>query len=141
MHKVCVRGFDTIGNKGEPACGAYAVKYNFVGFDLPIKMQTCLPSIPCTEALNSTKAGRVVPIKWRLIDADGRGFDDPVSIRSLETFSVDCFTNELNVFDVPQTAGNSGLQNLGNGYWQYNWKRRRDTRARATGSWSSSTTV
>ena len=71
--------------------------------------------------LNIVKAGRAIPLRWRLTDASG----SPVT--SLATAAVtvqglDCAAGSSGDLIEETTAGGSGLQNLGDGYYQLNWK-------------------
>ena len=71
--------------------------------------------------LNKVKAGVAVPLKWRILNA----LNAPVtnlSTASITVTTLDCESGET-VDQVEETAaGGSGLQNLGGGYYQLNWK-------------------
>jgi Tol biopolymer transport system component len=71
--------------------------------------------------LNTVKSGRAVPLKWHLSDAAGA----PVTDLATATVSVQNLACGLasTTDAIEQTfAGGSGLQNLGNGDYQLNWK-------------------
>jgi hypothetical protein len=74
--------------------------------------------------VNNAKAGSAIPVKWQITDLDGTPVSDPASFASLTSYSVGCGSfsddsvDELEEF----SAGASGLQYLGDGYWQFNWK-------------------
>ena len=71
--------------------------------------------------LNSVKAGRAVPLKWHVSDATGA----PVTNLTTATVTVQHLACGLSTTTdaIEQTfAGGSGLQNLGNGDYQLNWK-------------------
>ena len=86
--------------------------YAFQGFSAPID------NLP---VINSAKAGQAIPIKWRVTNFQGVGVADPASFSSVTTVSGSCSSNApLDV--VEDYTGNSGLQYLGNGWWQFNWK-------------------
>jgi hypothetical protein len=71
--------------------------------------------------LNQVKAGAVVPLKWRLVNALNAGITD-LATATLTVSPLDCETAE-GVDQVEETAvAGSGLQNLGDGYYQLNWK-------------------
>jgi len=91
------------------------VTYTFYGFFAPID------NMP---VVNSAKAGSAIPTKWRLTDANGNGISDPASFVSFTSYGVGCGEWETATTDsVPEDySGNSGLQYLGNGNWQFNWK-------------------
>ena len=87
--------------------------WDFVGFDRPVDGE---------GVINSIKGGRVVPLKWRVLDGNG----SPVTtINSVAVaFAADACVGASAPTDlVEQTAASaSSLQNLGNGYYQFNWK-------------------
>jgi len=67
------------------------------------------------------KAGQVIPLKWRLTDANGA----PVTTLTTAVVMVRdllCRSGTTGDQVAEQATGGSGLQNLGNGYYQYNWK-------------------
>jgi probable HAF family extracellular repeat protein len=106
-----VTGYDNAGNTSSVAC-SYSVTYLFQGFSAPIDN---LPTV------NSAKAGQAIPIKWRVTNFQGVGVGDPASFVSVTSASASC--SLAAPFDAVETyAGNSGLQYLGNGWWQFNWK-------------------
>jgi hypothetical protein len=88
--------------------------YTFEGFFSPIDNQR----------INSVKAGQAVPVKWRITDAGGAPISDPSSFKRLTSYSVNCGNFVGDPFSAidGDAAGNSGLQYLGDGYWQFNWK-------------------
>jgi hypothetical protein len=87
--------------------------YQFSGFSEPIDM----------DSTNIAKAGRSVPVKWRLTDFSGAPVTDEASIVGLFSYTVSCgdLTGDPSDAIEEYASGRSGLQNLGNGYWQYNW--------------------
>jgi hypothetical protein len=79
------------------------------------------------SGLNKAKAGQTVAVKWRVTDANGAGISDPSHFVSLTSSVSNCGNVGDSVTqDVTDTAGASGLQYLGSGNWQYNWKTRKD---------------
>jgi len=86
--------------------------WDFQGFFGPVDNPT---------VLNKVKAGVAVPLKWRILNA----LNAPVtnlSTASITVTTLDCESGET-VDQVEETAaGGSGLQNLGGGYYQLNWK-------------------
>jgi hypothetical protein len=104
-------GYDNVGNRTTVAC-PYSVAYKFVGFDSPIDNG---------GVLNQAKAGLAIPLKWRLLDAN----DQPVtnlSSYTLTATSLTCALGQTADQIEEYATGASGLQNLGNGYYQSNWK-------------------
>ena len=74
--------------------------------------------------INSAKAGAAIPVKWRLTDAAGAPVSDPASFVNFSSYAVDCgtYTGSPTSAVEEYASGASGLQYLGDGYWQYNWK-------------------
>ena len=86
--------------------------WQFVGFDQPVDN---LPTV------NRAKAGQAIPIKWRLLTSDGA----PVTNLTTATLTVTPYACSANatIDDIEQVVATAGgLQNLGNGYYQVNWK-------------------
>jgi len=91
------------------------VRYTFEGFFSPIE------NIP---TVNKAKAGQAIPVKWRITDKNGQPIYDPASFISITSYSVNCATfagDPINSLEE-SAAGSSGLQYIGNGWWQFNWK-------------------
>ena len=91
--------------------GTLTIGYQFAGFGQPID----------NGVINKANAGQAIPIKWRLTDANGVGISDPASFVSVTSNTVGCAAG-LASDEIETYAGSSGLQYLGNGNWQYNWK-------------------
>jgi hypothetical protein len=71
-------------------------------------------------ALNKASAGSTVSLKWRVVDAAGAPVTD-LSAATITVNDIDCTTRaDLGNVQPGQTAGS--LQNLGDGYYQLNWK-------------------
>jgi subtilisin family serine protease len=86
--------------------------YSFSGFSSPVD---ALPT------LNAANSGQAIPLKFRVTDVYG----NPVSTLVNVGVTVDNLicplgttTDQIDEY----AAGNSGFQNLGNGYYQFNWK-------------------
>jgi len=111
---------------GVPA-GAVVKQKTLVGFQAPVSD---------APAVNVIKAGSTVPLKWQTLDGSG----NPVTTLTLcsnfggagctapwvfiGTTAINCTTDAItgNTDIATNTAGGSGLQNLGNGNYQYNWQ-------------------
>ncbi len=108
-HSFTVGAADNAGNTAM-LTHSYSVIYDFKGFDAPVSN---------TET-NTAKAGQIIALKWQLLDGNGT----PVTTLSSVTLTVTTLTCDLGATnDLPaDDAGASGLQNLGGGYYQYNWK-------------------
>lgn len=100
-------------NAGNPATQTvnYSVGYQKTGFFSPVDM----------DAVNNVKAGSTVPVKWRLTDANGNPISNPGSFLAVTSGSTSCNLGD-EATDLEEYAGNSGLQYLGDGNWQFNWK-------------------
>ena len=88
------------------------VRFNFIGFAPPVDR----PNI-----YNLSKAGQAVPLKWELRDF----FGNPVTTLANVTVKVadqGCAATP-NADQIEEYAsGQSGLQNFGDGRYQFNWK-------------------
>jgi hypothetical protein len=108
---VTLNGADIAGNTNSASC-SYSVTFGFTGFFSPVDNPT---------VMNAAKAGQAIPLKWRLVDAN----DVPVtnlSSASLTVASLTCAAGTTTDAVEEYAAGSSGLQNLGDGYYQFNWK-------------------
>lgn len=90
------------------------VAYTFDGFFSPIEN---------APVVNKAKAGQTIPIKWRITDKGGLPIVDPSSFVNVSSYGVSCTTFEGDPTNPVEevAAGASGLQYLGDGWWQYNW--------------------
>jgi parallel beta-helix repeat protein len=104
-------GSDIFSGTGTVTIGYYSLS----GFFSPIA------NYPVPNAEN---AGQAVPIKWRLTNANGAAISDPGSFVSITSYEVSCtnWTGNPQTAVIESAAGASGLQYLGNGNWQFNWK-------------------
>jgi hypothetical protein len=103
---------DHVGHTSAPVSCEYRVTYGFTGLFAPIDRP---------NTLNVSKAGQAIPLKWRLTDAHG----NPVLNLDTATVTVSGISCSLGSSDdlVEEVApGGSALQNLGDGYYQLNWK-------------------
>ncbi len=109
-----VTGTDLAGRTNTDGCD-YRVIYGFSGFQPPVNGSAA--------AVNVVKAGKVVPLKWLLADAAGIPVTTLGNVR-VSSVSHTCADPAGGVTDpVGETAvGGSGLQNFGDGSYQYNWK-------------------
>jgi len=102
---------DIFSGKGRVTIGYYS----FSGFFSPVDNP---------PVVNVAKAGQTVPFKWRITDATGTAISDSGSFSGFASYPVGCneYAGSLLEAIPEQAAGASGLQYLGNGNWQYNWK-------------------
>jgi len=91
------------------------LRYYFEGFFSPIENN---------QIVNNAKAGQTIPVKWRITDMNGLPVSDPASFVSITSYQVSCTTFAGDPSDDigEYASGSSGLQYLGNGCWQFNWK-------------------
>jgi hypothetical protein len=86
--------------------------WHFLGFAQPVDNGSIK---------NTAKAGRIIPLKWQLLDAANHPVTTLTSAK-VSTQSLSCNTGTP-TDDIEQySAGASGLQNLGGGYYQFNWQ-------------------
>jgi hypothetical protein len=83
----------------------------FIGFSIPVS----------NTDLNKVQAGSVVPLRWRLTKPDGTPIVNLTSV-SVVANTVPCEGGVASNDVAPVNAVGSGLQNLADGYYQYNWK-------------------
>ena len=86
--------------------------WDFRGFTAPVNNP---------DVLNVVNAGRAVPLKWRLVRADGTPVTT-LTTAKLTATALLCSLGTTPDLIEEQSAGASGLQNLGDGYYQFNWK-------------------
>jgi hypothetical protein len=108
---VIVYATDDVGNSGSASC-SFSVGYHFVGFERPVENGA---------VLNRVKAGQAIPLKWRLLDANGSPVLDLVSVE-VRVSALSCAVGTSADLWSETAAGSSGLQNLGDGHYQFNWK-------------------
>jgi hypothetical protein len=108
---VTLTASDAVGNQGSATC-SYSVSYKFDGFYAPVDNN---------GVLNAAKAGQAIPLKWRLLDANNNPVTSLSSVKVTVT-NYNCSRATTEDALEEYAAGSSGLQNLGNGYYQFNWK-------------------
>jgi hypothetical protein len=107
-----VNSLDAAGNPAV-ASHAYNVQYAFSGFANPI---ATLP------ALNKATAGRTVPVKYSLRDANGAVIPDLNSFASLASAPAACDTN-VPTADAEETDGTGSTTiEFDSGQFVYHWK-------------------
>ena len=115
-HEVCVRGTDSAGiTSAGTNCQSYLADYKFADFYSPVDN---------APLVNVAKAGPGIPLKWLLTDASGVPISDPASFVAAYSYPVSCtdFAGDQTDSIEEYAAGSSGLQYIGDGYWQFNWK-------------------
>jgi hypothetical protein len=102
---------DLAGNSVSKTC-SYSVTYKFEGFFSPIDNP---------PVVNLAKAGQGLAIKYRLTDANGVGISDPAHfLRVVAENAPTACTGSTDAIETYE--GSSGLQYLGGGNWQFNWR-------------------
>ena len=87
-------------------------QYQVIGFSQPVD------NLP---VLNSAKAGQAIPLKFRVLDYLGNPVLSLPYLMTL-TGSMTCGGSAPTDLVEEYASGNSGLQNHGDGYYQFNWK-------------------
>ncbi len=92
---------------------AFVAAYGFDGFQSPVD----------NDVVNVANAGRAIPLKWRVVDLGGNPVTDlEAGAVDVTSVALDCGTLSTGTDNVDAYAtGASGLQNLGDGYYQWNW--------------------
>lgn len=108
----CSGAQDQAGNAGNVAHAVYQVVYDFPSFSDPVKGD---------GVLNVAKSGRVIPLRWRLVDVHGNPITN-LAGAMVTVVNYNCSLPETDNQVEEYASGNSGLQNLGDGYYQFNWK-------------------
>jgi hypothetical protein len=115
LNTVCVYGVDS-ATYGVPVCTDFTVNFNFKGFQSPIRM----------NVVNKANAGRTVPIKFWLTDANGKPISKSSAITTIviKSYEVDCttLTGDPATAVLGSSPGKSGLKYQGKGRWMINWK-------------------
>jgi len=117
----------SVGKTTVRAC--YGGSTNFNGSSNSLEQQVTynwdgvlLPPVDRPNTYNVSKAGQAIPLKWRLTDYNGAAVITLTSVTvSVKTYT--CPTGPATTDQIEEYAtGASGLQNLGDGYYQFNWK-------------------
>jgi hypothetical protein len=90
----------------------YTVKYRFDGLYAPVDRP---------NTMNLSKAGQAIPLKWRLTDYADAPILNLASV-TVRVSSIGCSLGTTTDQLEEYAPGSSGLQNLGDGYYQFNWK-------------------
>lgn len=106
-----VNAADNAGNTNT-ASASYNVIYSFDGFFAPVDNQ---------PTMNIAKAGQSIPLEWRITDAGGIPVTNLTSV-TVTAVSLACDQGTTTDQMEEYASGSSGLQNLGDGYYQLNWK-------------------
>ena len=94
-----------------PVSQTVKVDYRYDGFLGSVK----------NDVVNGAKAGQAIPLQWRLTDVNGTPITTLASVKITVT-DVKCALGSTTDQVAERAEGASGLQNLGNGFYQSNWK-------------------
>lgn len=108
----CSGAVDNAGNQADAVSVSYTVAFLFTGFTAPVDNP---------DVLNIAKAGQAIPLKWRLTDAAGNPVTGLTEV-GVSVVALACEQGETPDPIEEYVQGDSGLQNLGDGYYQWNWK-------------------
>ncbi|HEX2992637.1 MAG TPA: PxKF domain-containing protein [Anaerolineales bacterium] len=108
----CSGALDNAGNSGNTAVVSYNVTFLFTGFLTPVD------NLP---VLNIARAGQVIPLKWRLTDVSGNPIPG-LTDATVTAASWSCEDGDGGDSIEAYAGSSSGLQYLGDGYYQWNWK-------------------
>jgi hypothetical protein len=103
---------DNVGHLATTTCNYNVNTHTFIGFSSPVDN----PSY-----INVMKAGQAVPLKWQLKDASGNPVTNLQSV-TVTVKDMNCTLGTTADQVEEYAAGSSSLQNLGGGYYQFNWK-------------------
>jgi hypothetical protein len=71
--------------------------------------------------MNVANSSQAIPLKWQLVDYAGSPVTTLSSVK-VTAVTLTCSLGATTDLLEEYAAGASGLQNLGNGYYQFNWK-------------------
>ncbi len=89
--------------------------FSFEGFFNPVENP---------PTVNKAVAGQSIPVKWRITDSNGVPVSDSSSFVSITSYLISCedLAGDPTSAVEEYVSGSSGLQYLGDGWWQFNWK-------------------
>ena len=96
----------------QPGANLHIEAWDFDGFASPVD---------APPVVNVGRAGAAVPLKWRLLDASGAPVSD-LAAASVRVVGIACASGASTDLMGEVASGGSGFQNLGDGYYQFNWK-------------------
>ena len=110
-HTITCTATDHAGNKASADVPYTVLPYRFGGFAMPVDQ----------NSVNGARAGQTVPLRFSLAGAiSGAPIADLAAV-TVRTSSLTCDVGDTaNLLDEA-AAGASGLQNLGDGNYQFNW--------------------
>jgi hypothetical protein len=110
-HNSHCTAMDTAGNTAT-AEAPYTVIYGFIGFASPVDT---------SPVVNLANAGQAIPFKWKLVNASGIPVTNLASV-TIGAVAMSCTSGVASDAVEEYASAATALQNLGGGYYQYNWK-------------------
>jgi hypothetical protein len=113
-HSASLTGFDNVGNSTTVGC-PYNVVYVFTGFFAPVNNP---------DTVNTGKAGRTYPVKWRLSDANGNLISALSAVASIAVKGTSCAsfdTNPESALETTTTGGTALRYDSTANQYVYNW--------------------
>ena len=107
-----VNATDVAGNTASTA-RAYNVRYVFEGFFQPVE------NLPVANIVN---AGRTIPLKWRLKDAQSALVADPGSFVSIVSVPTPCDASASVAIESMEEVAETAVPKFTGDGWNYNWK-------------------
>lgn len=100
-HSFTVNATDNVGNSASVTHN-YKVIYDFLGFFNPVD----------NNVVNVVKAGRTIPMKWQLKDANGNYIRALSTVTSITYYQIPCMSETITnpITDTADTSGSSGLR-------------------------------
>jgi hypothetical protein len=95
--------------------GTVQVSYDFRGFFTPVD------NPGSSNVINVANSGQAIPLKWQLLDFAGNPVTNLSSV-TVTAATLACTLGTTTDLLEEYAAGSSGLQNLGGGFYQFNWK-------------------
>lgn len=102
---------DAAGNTATTTV-SYSVIYGFVGFAPPVEN---------APVVNLANAGRTIPFKWRLVDANGTPITNLSGV-IVRAVSMSCDSTAVADAVEEYVSASTGFLNHGDGDYQYNWQ-------------------
>jgi large repetitive protein len=119
---------DKAGNVSVPVTTSYNINYNFVGFLQPTD------NLP---VINTANAGRTIPVKWQLKDANGVLISDVNSLTSLLAAPMACGSAPVAIVEEQLSSPGSTVFRFDGVQFIYNWQ----TIKNWSGCWVLQTTL
>jgi hypothetical protein len=122
--------FEAVSSSGGPSYGNWLDDVRFgegIGTVTPpapaYQIKGFLPPVDRRPTVNRANAGRVIPLKWRLLDTNGAPVLDPTLALVVGNAPAACGEfGYATLDDIETYAVGQGLRYLGDGYWIFDWQ-------------------